>query len=197
MPTKVWVAGEEVLASDWNAYVQEQVVSTFPNAAARDAAILAPKTGQTCWIADAHQVQVYDAGVWRAVAGPTLYQLTGNAGTVGTSMTAVSNALMIPNLPYPWRATVLAGCLFTGVSPPNFIDFALYYDAAGAASPATFFKRGRASGGAQAAIQVAGFIEHLTAGPASFMNRGSVQAGTATVVADPNWSYIQALVSAL
>jgi hypothetical protein len=48
MPTKVWVVGEEVLAADFNQYVQEQVITSFPNKAARNAAIPSPKVGMAC-----------------------------------------------------------------------------------------------------------------------------------------------------
>jgi hypothetical protein len=46
MPFKVWSIGEEVLAADFNNYVQSQVVSRFASAAARTAAITAPTLNQ-------------------------------------------------------------------------------------------------------------------------------------------------------
>lgn len=52
MPTKVWQPGEEVLSADFNPMVQEQVVATFANAAARDVAMPAPKLGQLCYLLD-------------------------------------------------------------------------------------------------------------------------------------------------
>jgi hypothetical protein len=59
MPSKIWVVGEEVLAADFNNYVQEQVVATFGTAAARDAAIVAPNEGQTCYLTTPGQLLVY------------------------------------------------------------------------------------------------------------------------------------------
>lgn len=48
MPTKTWAVGEEVLAADFNTYVQRQVVPTFASAAARNAAMASPAVGQMC-----------------------------------------------------------------------------------------------------------------------------------------------------
>jgi len=45
MPQKTWVIGEEVLATDFNAYVQNQVVPRFATVAARDAAWPAATAG--------------------------------------------------------------------------------------------------------------------------------------------------------
>lgn len=64
MPTKVWVAGEEALATDFNAMVQEQVVATFPSAAARNAAIPAPKPGQFSFLTDTGTLHAYFNGAW-------------------------------------------------------------------------------------------------------------------------------------
>lgn len=52
MPTKVWAPGEEVKAADFNPMVQEQVIPTFANAAARDTAMPAPHPGQHCYLID-------------------------------------------------------------------------------------------------------------------------------------------------
>jgi hypothetical protein len=64
MPTKVWVAGEEVLAADFNPYVQEQVVATFATAAARNTAIPAPKAGQMSYLADSKRTEQWNGTAW-------------------------------------------------------------------------------------------------------------------------------------
>jgi hypothetical protein len=46
LPFKTWSVGEEVLASDFNPYVQQQVVARFATAAARTAAITSPVLNQ-------------------------------------------------------------------------------------------------------------------------------------------------------
>ena len=59
MPTKVWQPGEAVISSDFNQMVQEQVVPTFATAAARDAAIPAPKVGMFCFMGDRKLLMEY------------------------------------------------------------------------------------------------------------------------------------------
>lgn len=79
MPYKTWAVGEELLAADMNAYIQQQVVATFATAAARDAAIPTPVTGQTCYLADALGHFVYDGTAWRAMPKGRLGFLPGIA----------------------------------------------------------------------------------------------------------------------
>jgi hypothetical protein len=56
MPTKIWVEGEEVIAGDFNQMVQEQVIPTFANAAARDGALPTPTVGMHCFMLDTRQL---------------------------------------------------------------------------------------------------------------------------------------------
>jgi hypothetical protein len=69
MPHKVWAVGEEVLAAGFNQYVQEQVIATFANAAARATAIPAPKDGQHTWLIDVERLEVWDGESWRPTSG--------------------------------------------------------------------------------------------------------------------------------
>jgi hypothetical protein len=64
MPYKIWVPGEEVLAADFNAYVQQQVIATFPTAAARNAAITSPVEGMVTWINDTNRLEVFNGVAW-------------------------------------------------------------------------------------------------------------------------------------
>lgn len=91
MPSKVWVAGEEVLASDWNSLVQEQVVATFATAAARTAAIAAPKAGQLTYLIDTQRLDRWDGTGWRAVPyGDLGYaQITANSGIFPLTATLI------------------------------------------------------------------------------------------------------------
>jgi hypothetical protein len=67
MPQKLWAVGEEVLAADFNNYVQQQVVAVFPNAAARTAQWAAPREGAVSYLEDADGVLwIYYAGAWKA-----------------------------------------------------------------------------------------------------------------------------------
>lgn len=87
MPFKTWVVGEEVLAADFNSYVQRQVVPTFSNAAARDAAITAPSEGMMCYLTDVHKYYTHTGTAWRdlVVAGKI-------SGGITTSLPANSEA---------------------------------------------------------------------------------------------------------
>lgn len=68
MPFKVWQVGEEVLAADFNAELGEQVISTFPTSAQRDAAILAPKVGQYAFVVDVGMLTYWNGTGWAAAA---------------------------------------------------------------------------------------------------------------------------------
>jgi hypothetical protein len=90
MPTKVWAVGEEVLAADFNAMVQRQVVATFPNAAARTAAIGAPTPGMASYLSDTGRLEVYTdkaspAGWYLPWGQP--WGVVFNSGDVGQAMT--------------------------------------------------------------------------------------------------------------
>jgi hypothetical protein len=84
---KVWAVGEEVLAADFNSFLQQQVVAVFPNVPARDAAIVAPNEGQLCYV----------------TADKTLYQFTGAAwvgapwstpwGQIGLPVSSTADAI--------------------------------------------------------------------------------------------------------
>lgn len=72
MPQKTWAVGEEVLAADFNTYLQKQVVPQFPNVAARDAWAGPPK-GALCVTTDTNALWIYSGAAWqslpRSVAG--------------------------------------------------------------------------------------------------------------------------------
>jgi hypothetical protein len=68
MPYKVWAVGEEVLAADFNDYLQEQVVPIFASTAARDAAIVAPFAGQHCFVTGLG-MQEHSGSAWQSIIG--------------------------------------------------------------------------------------------------------------------------------
>jgi hypothetical protein len=67
MPTKVWAIGEEVLSADFNPMVQEQVVATFANAAARTAGIVTPRIGQITALQDVKSLWLWDGTAWKSL----------------------------------------------------------------------------------------------------------------------------------
>jgi hypothetical protein len=109
MPYKVWVAGEEVLSADFNAYIQEQTVATFATVAARDAAIAAPENGQCAFTADTGALMVYRSSApvgwqppWRSAWGVTTAPFTFTGGTLGSPLSAIMSGSQF-TLPYPER----------------------------------------------------------------------------------------------
>jgi len=61
---KVWTTGDLVNASDFNSYLQEQVIMRFANATARDSAVSSPEESMFCMLADSNTLQFYDGSNW-------------------------------------------------------------------------------------------------------------------------------------
>lgn len=72
MPQKLWVVGEEVLAADFNTYVQNQVVPRFATVAARDSAWPAATAGPGAMCV------TYDTGTVWTVIGTAWVPITGS-----------------------------------------------------------------------------------------------------------------------
>jgi hypothetical protein len=63
-------AVEEVLTStNAQTYWMDQVVATFADATARDAAITSPTAGQHCYLVDVGQTQSYTGSSWAQLGG--------------------------------------------------------------------------------------------------------------------------------
>lgn len=107
--------GEEVLAADFNTFVQDQVVATFPNAAARSTALPSPKIGQLSYLTDVKRLEEYTdkSGTpgwyrpwgtpWGNITYGTFPEITLNTGDQWVS-TGI-------NINFPGR---LIKCTFTG-----------------------------------------------------------------------------------
>src|SRR3954467_8431748 len=83
MPYKQWAIGEEVLAADFQNFMQDQVVAIFPSAAARDAAYAAPKIGQVCYLTDVHAQFVFDVAGWSQIGGVRTFSAVLSGGAAG------------------------------------------------------------------------------------------------------------------
>src|SRR5262245_46535677 len=70
MPQKVWAVGEEVLAADFNTYVQQQTVPAFPNTATRDTQWTSPPNGAVCVTTDTYTLWMRQAGAWVVFTAP-------------------------------------------------------------------------------------------------------------------------------
>ena len=77
MPHKVWAVGEEVLAADFNTFVQDQVVTTFPDIASLKA--WAAPNGAMAWVDATNQHYWRRAGAWWTRASYYNATLTLNA----------------------------------------------------------------------------------------------------------------------
>lgn len=83
MPQKLWAVSEEVLAADFNPYLQNQVVPQFTNVAQRDAQWPAPPNGAVCVTVDTGRLWQRIGGVWFqpfTVLGSA--QIVSNTGAV-------------------------------------------------------------------------------------------------------------------
>ena len=100
MAQKTWVVGEEVLAADFNTYVQNQVVARFATVAARDSAWPAATAGvgAACTTTDTGQLWVVGVGP-PAVWLPVFQQTPWIAATFLSSWSNVGGA----NLPAEYR----------------------------------------------------------------------------------------------
>lgn len=99
MPQKTWAVGEEVLAADFNTYMQNQVVPAFTGTAQRDTQWISPPDGAMCVTVDTGTRWQRVGSTWyrpnstlaRVVASA---QVTG-IGTGGYDLTSTS-AIAIP-----------------------------------------------------------------------------------------------------
>ena len=97
MPFKTWSVGEEVLASDFNPYVQQQVVARFATAAARTAAITAPVLSQLTTLDTAPGiVQYWNGSAWVNVgSGAEIAYAQVTASVPLTNQSAASSHLVV------------------------------------------------------------------------------------------------------
>jgi len=115
MPHKVWQVGEEVLAADFNSYLQDQVVVQFPNVAARDT-WLSPPDGAHAYTVDTATDWVRVGGAWRqaisigalGVTAPYVgaapaspYQTLIRAGHITVTTSGFGDAIVNFTTPFP------------------------------------------------------------------------------------------------
>lgn len=97
MPQKTWAVGEEVLAADFNSFLQQQVVATFPNTVTRDL-WAAPPIGALCVTTDTLTFWIYSGTAWGIVSGLSQVQQAAIATGIATAA-AVELTLATINIP--------------------------------------------------------------------------------------------------
>jgi hypothetical protein len=96
---RLFVSGEIAYAADVNTYLMDQVISRFPNAAARNAAFgdgipvsqggdgkPAISEGRFCYLDDVNEVQFYDGSTWQSAS-----QFTVGDGTITEAKLAANS----------------------------------------------------------------------------------------------------------
>jgi len=106
---KVWSTGDLVNASDFNNYLQEQVIMVFADASARNSAISSAEEGMFAFLKDTNALTFYDGSSWASFIGDG--DITGvtitTASTSGLSggATATSGAFASTLVIAPSQAT--------------------------------------------------------------------------------------------
>ena len=82
---KVWTTGDLVNASDFNSYLQEQVIMRFSNSSARDSQVSSAEEGMFCFLQDTNTLQFYDGSSWNSFIGEGDITSIVTASTSGLS----------------------------------------------------------------------------------------------------------------
>ena len=82
---KVWTTGDLVNASDFNSYLQEQVIMRFADSSARDSQVTSAEEGMFCFLQDTNTLQFYDGSSWNSFIGEGDMTSIVTASTSGLS----------------------------------------------------------------------------------------------------------------
>ena len=106
---KVYATGDLITATEFNTFLQEQVIMVFADSSARDSAVSSPSEGMFCYLKDTNVLQFYSGSAWASYIGDG--DITGvtitTAATSGLDggATATSGAFSSTLVISPNRAT--------------------------------------------------------------------------------------------
>lgn len=103
---KVYATGDLITATEFNTYLQEQVVMVFDDSTARDSAISSPSEGMFAYLKDTNALVFYNGSSWASFIGEgditgvtiTTSATSGLSGGATATSGAFSSTLVIaPN----------------------------------------------------------------------------------------------------
>ena len=103
---KVYATGDLITATEFNTFLQEQVICVFADSSARDSAISSPSEGMFCYLKDTNVLQFYNGSAWASFIGDgditgvtiTTAATSGLSGGATATSGAFSSTLVIaPN----------------------------------------------------------------------------------------------------
>ena len=106
---KVYATGDLITATEFNTYLQEQVIMVFDDSTDRDSQVSSPSEGMFCYLKDTNALQFYNGSSWASFIGEG--DITGvtitTAATSGLSggATATSGAFSSTLVIAPAQAT--------------------------------------------------------------------------------------------
>ncbi len=104
---KVYATGDLITATEFNTYLQEQVIMVFADSSARDSAVSSPSEGMFAYLKDTNALMFYNGSSWASFIGDgditgvtiTTSSTSGLAGGATATSGAFSSTLVIsPNL---------------------------------------------------------------------------------------------------
>jgi len=98
---KVWTTGDLVNASDFNSYLQEQVIMRFSNSSQRDSSVSSAEEGMFCFLQDTNTLQFYDGSSWTSFIGEgdiTSIVTASTSGLSGGTTSGVATLSITPAL---------------------------------------------------------------------------------------------------
>tara|TARA_R100000654_G_scaffold43561_5_gene69782 strand:+ start:510 stop:980 length:471 start_codon:yes stop_codon:yes gene_type:complete len=103
---KVYATGDLITATEFNTFLQEQVIMVFADSSARDSAVSSPSEGMFCYLKDTNVLQFYSGSAWASYIGDgditgvtiTTAATSGlSGGATATSGAFTSTLVIAPN----------------------------------------------------------------------------------------------------